>query len=139
MGKDKGVDEEYMAAVQAAVVKPDSCAEGFDVHEAMAKMQECMPKEGKDGKKDMNQDKNAEESEMTQSVRKGEDMEMELSEEAQAEMMACFVPEDASDETFTCFTEMHTAIMDAKAAVKAAYEEAMNAEVMAMWPECAAD
>merc|ERR1719429_208720 len=73
-----------------------------------------------------------------------EDMDMdmdkeEMSEEAMAEMLACIVPEDASVETLTCFTDMQAAIMDAKAAVKAAYEEAMNAQIMAMWPECAAD
>merc|ERR1719220_2296393 len=117
MGKDKGMDEEFMAAVQAAVVKPDTCGEDLDVHEVMAKMQECMPKKGKDGKKD----------------------KKEMSEEAMAEMMACMIPEDASVETVTCLTDMQAAIMDAKAAVKAAYEEAMNAQIMAMWPECAAD
>merc|ERR1719454_2640522 len=63
MGKDKGMDEEFMAAVQAAVVKPDTCGEDLDVHKVMAKMQECMPKKGKDGKKDKNQDKDSEEVE----------------------------------------------------------------------------
>merc|ERR1712088_1078891 len=159
MGKDKGMDEEFMAAVQAAVVKPDTCGEDLDVHEVMAKMQECMPKKGKDGKKDKNQDKDSEEveeeaSDVEVAMRRRrqadesvdmdmeDDMDMdkeEMSEEAMAEMMACMIPEDASVETVTCLTDMQAAIMDAKAAVKAAYEEAMNAQIMAMWPECAAD
>merc|ERR1712203_1326501 len=163
MGKDKGMDEEFMAAVQAAVVKPDTRGEDLHVHEVMAKMQECMPKKGKDGKKDKNQDKDSEEvkeeaSDVEVAMRRRrqadesvdmdmeDDMDMdmdmdkeEMSEEAMAEMMACMIPEDASVETVTCLTDMQAAIMDAKAAVKAAYEEAMNAQIMAMWPECAAD
>jgi len=161
MGKDKGMDEEFMAAVQAAVVKPDTCGEDLDVQEVMAKMQECMPKKSKGGKKDKKQDNDSEEVEeeasdvevamrrrrqADESMDMEEDMDMdmdmdkeEMSEEAKAEMMACMIPEDASVETVTCFTDMQAAIMDAKAAVKAAYEEAMNAQIMAMWPECAAD
>merc|ERR1719454_2590576 len=121
-------------------------------------MQECMPKEGKDGKKDKDQDGEDKDEDLDadygaddKAVRRRRDAEYmyddesmdmdkeQMSEEAQAEMMACMIPEDADVTTVTCFMDMQTAIMDAKAAVKAAYEEAMNAQVMAMWPECAAE
>merc|ERR1719454_586641 len=146
MGKDKGMDEEFMAAVQAAVVKPDTCGEDIDVHEVMAKMQECMPKKGKDGKKDKNQDKDSEEVEEEASDvevamrrRRQADESVDMDMEDDMDMDKEEMSEDASVETVTCLTDMQAAIMDAKAAVKAAYEEAMNAQIMAMWPECAAD
>merc|ERR1712088_446198 len=130
MGKDKGMDEEFMAAVQAAVVKPDTCGEDLDVHEVMAKMQECMPKQDKDSEEVEEEASDVEVAmrrrrQADESMDMEDDMDMdmdmdkeEMSEEAMAEMMACMIPEDASVETVTCFTDMQAAIMDAKAAVK---------------------